>query len=120
MVPAPAGATAMMRAVAREQHQRPSRGRTDRAATGPALSLITGLPDDRREPLEPHHSLYRMASRLRRTKTGSTTASTVSGSSSPSTRGRDCEAPTPYARRRLSGRACCSARAGGRETLPRS
>ena len=66
MVPAPAGATAMMRAVAREQHQRPSRGRTDRAATGPALSLITGLPDNRREPLEPHHSLYRMASRLRR------------------------------------------------------
>ena len=66
MVPTPAGATAMMRAVAREQHQRPSQGRTDRAATGPALSLITGLPDNRREPLEPHHPLYRMASRLRR------------------------------------------------------
>lgn len=72
MVPGAAGAAAMMRTVAREQHRRPSKRRTDRGAIGPAppslppLSLITGLPDDRREPLESHHALYPMASRLRR------------------------------------------------------
>jgi hypothetical protein len=52
-------------AVDEKSHSGPAAG-TDSRAISPTLSLVTGFPDDRREPLAPHHERYAMALELRR------------------------------------------------------